>query len=50
MRFPKTYTLENIAEIIGCSFIGAPDFPVLGMNEIHVVQQGEIVFVDHPKY
>lgn len=50
MRFPKTYHLENIAEIIGCSFVGAPDFPVLGMNEIHVVQSGEIVFVDHPKY
>lgn len=50
MRFPKTYHLENIAEIIGCSFVGAPDFPVLGMNEIHVVQAGEIVFVDHPKY
>lgn len=50
MRFPKTYHLENIAEIIGCSFVGAPDFPVLGMNEIHVVQPGEIVFVDHPKY
>ncbi len=50
MRFPKTYRLENIAEIIGCTFVGAPDFPVLGMNEIHVVQAGEIVFVDHPKY
>ncbi len=22
----------------------------MGMNEIHVVQQGDIVFVDHPKY
>lgn len=50
MRFPKTYTVEQIAEIIGCTFVGAPNFPVLGMNEIHVVQQGEIVFVDHPKY
>ncbi len=50
MRFPKTYRLENIAEIIGCSFVGTPDFTVLGMNEIHVVQPGEIVFVDHPKY
>ncbi|UUV21218.1 UDP-3-O-(3-hydroxymyristoyl)glucosamine N-acyltransferase [Paenimyroides aestuarii] len=50
MRFPKTYRLENIAEIMGCTFVGAPDFPVLGMNEIHVVQPGEIVFVDHPKY
>lgn len=50
MRFPKTYTLEQIAEIIGCVYIGASNFPVLGMNEIHVVQEGEIVFVDHPKY
>ncbi|MFC2273273.1 MAG: UDP-3-O-(3-hydroxymyristoyl)glucosamine N-acyltransferase, partial [Capnocytophaga granulosa] len=24
--------------------------PVLGMNEIHVVEHGDIVFVDHPKY
>src|SRR5690606_18106401 len=36
--------------IIVCSFVAAHDFPVLGMNEIHVVQAGEIVFVDHPKY
>lgn len=50
MKFPKTYRLETIADIIGCSFVGAPDFPVYGMNEIHIVQQGEIVFVDHPKY
>lgn len=50
MRFPKTYRLESIADIIGCSFVGTPDFPVFGMNEIHVVKQGEIVFVDHPKY
>ena len=50
MRFPKTYTLQAIAEIIGCRFVGASDFPVLGMNEIHVIEPGEIVFVDHPKY
>nr|WP_298002162.1 UDP-3-O-(3-hydroxymyristoyl)glucosamine N-acyltransferase [uncultured Flavobacterium sp.] len=50
MRFPKTYRLQTIADIIGCSFVGSPDFPVFGMNEIHVVQEGEIVFVDHPKY
>ncbi|MBT8298762.1 MAG: UDP-3-O-(3-hydroxymyristoyl)glucosamine N-acyltransferase [Maribacter sp.] len=50
MRFPNPYTLEQIATIIGCSFVGAKDFPILGMNEIHIVQEGEIVFVDHPKY
>lgn len=33
-----------------CDFVGDPDFPVTGMNEIHVVTSGDIVFVDHPKY
>lgn len=50
MRFSKTHTLKEIAEIIGCQYIGADDFPVEGMNEIHVVTPGDIVFVDHPKY
>ncbi len=30
--------------------MGDSNFPVQGMNEIHVVQEGDIVFVDHPKY
>lgn len=50
MRFPITYTLKQISEIISSKHIGPDDFPVLGMNEIHVIQEGEIVFVDHPKY
>ncbi len=50
MKFPKTQTLQEIAEIIGCTYKGSGDFPVLGMNEIHVVEPGDIVFVDHPKY
>lgn len=50
MRFAKVQDLQTIAEIIGCKFVGDSHFPVYGMNEIHVVQEGEIVFVDHPKY
>jgi len=50
MKFPKIYPLKDIAEIIGCTYVGADDFPVEGMNEIHVVTPGDIVFVDHPKY
>lgn len=50
MRFAKVQDLQTIAEIIGCEFVGDSAFPVYGMNEIHVVQEGEIVFVDHPKY
>ena len=50
MRFPNPHTLEQIAVLIGSTYVGAADFPILGMNEIHVVREGEIVFVDHPKY
>lgn len=50
MKFPKTYTLEEIAEITNTKFIGNAQFPVKGINEIHVVEKGDVVFVDHPKY
>lgn len=50
MKFPTPHTLKNIANLLDCSYVGADDFPVLGMNEIHVVRSGDIVFVDHPKY
>ncbi|MEM7486943.1 MAG: UDP-3-O-(3-hydroxymyristoyl)glucosamine N-acyltransferase [Bacteroidota bacterium] len=50
MKFPKSYTLKEISEIIDSEYVGDADFPVLGMNEIHVVEKGDIVFVDHPKY
>jgi len=50
MKFPAGQTLSKIANLLDCNFIGNADFPVLGMNEIHVVEKGDIVFVDHPKY
>lgn len=50
MKFAKTFTLKEIADIINCKYVGSDDFPINGMNEINVVEQGDIVFVDHPKY
>ena len=50
MKFTTPQTLKGIAELLNVAFVGNPDFPVLGMNEIHVVEKGDIVFVDHPKY
>ncbi|WBL24366.1 UDP-3-O-(3-hydroxymyristoyl)glucosamine N-acyltransferase [Zunongwangia sp. HGR-M22] len=50
MKFPQTHTIEQIATIISCKFVGDRNFPVEGINEIHVVTAGDIVFVDHPKY
>jgi UDP-3-O-[3-hydroxymyristoyl] glucosamine N-acyltransferase len=50
MKFSTPQTLEEIARLIQAKYVGRPDFPVRGMNEIHVVTPGDIVFVDHPKY
>lgn len=50
MKFPKIHTLKEIADIIQSDYVGDALFPVHGMNEIHVVEPGDIVFVDHPKY
>jgi len=50
MKFPKPFKLSEIADLINVKFVGDTNFPVLGMNEIHVVEAGDIVFVDHPKY
>lgn len=50
MKFPSVFPLKEIAAIIDSVYIGDDNFPVHGMNEIHVVEPGDIVFVDHPKY
>ncbi|NBL65175.1 UDP-3-O-(3-hydroxymyristoyl)glucosamine N-acyltransferase [Flavobacterium sp. NST-5] len=50
MKFSRTHTLKEIAQIIDSKYVGDPEFTVSGMNEIHVVESGDIVFVDHPKY
>lgn len=50
MTFQKPQKLEEIAGLIAARFIGDPNLPVFGTNEIHMVRPGEIVFVNHPKY
>lgn len=50
MKFQQAQKLQHIAHLLQCEYIGNSDFEVLGMNEIHVVTPGDIVFVDHPKY
>lgn len=49
MKIPQT-PLKEIAALVGARYVGAPDFPVTGLNEIHKVEPGDITFVDHPKY
>lgn len=50
MKFSNAYSLKQIADILNCEFVGDSELSVLGLNEIHVVQKGDVVFVDHPKY
>ena len=50
MKYATPQRLADIAALINAKYVGNDDFQVLGQNEIHVVEPGDIVFVDHPKY
>jgi UDP-3-O-[3-hydroxymyristoyl] glucosamine N-acyltransferase len=50
MKLTPPLTIEQIATLIKGRFIGDPAFPVTGINEIHMVESGDLTFVDHPKY
>mgnify|MGYP000064408150 CR=1 FL=1 len=50
MKFDTVQSLLTIADLIKAKYVGNPEFEVKGINEIHVVEPGDIVFVDHPKY
>lgn len=50
MKLNPPQRLADIAAIIKCEFDGDPGFIVSGINEIHKVEVGDLVFVDHPKY
>ncbi|MCB0762495.1 MAG: UDP-3-O-(3-hydroxymyristoyl)glucosamine N-acyltransferase [Flavobacteriales bacterium] len=43
-------TVRQLAEFLGCRYVGNPEHMVTGINEIHRVRTGDLVFVDHPKY
>jgi UDP-3-O-[3-hydroxymyristoyl] glucosamine N-acyltransferase len=50
MKLSPAQTLKQIAELIGAKLIGDANFIVSGINEIHMVEKGDLSFVDHPKY
>ncbi len=50
MKFPRTYTLKEIAALITAKYVGPDDFAVTGLNEIHMVETGDITFVNVEKY
>jgi len=50
MKFPSPIAVKQIAELIGARLIGHTTGLATGINEIHKVEPGDLVFVDHPKY
>lgn len=50
MKFISPVPVKWIAEFISAELIGNTEGQVTGLNEIHKVETGDIVFVDHPKY
>ncbi|MEN9497930.1 MAG: hypothetical protein RL750_829 [Bacteroidota bacterium] len=50
MRFHQPIPLSTIATLIEADVIGDSSALVSGINEIHRVEVGDLVFVDHPKY
>lgn len=50
MQLNPAFSLKQIAGYINAEFVGDPDFLISGLNEIHMVQIGDLTFVDHPKY
>jgi UDP-3-O-[3-hydroxymyristoyl] glucosamine N-acyltransferase len=50
MRLNKPVPVKWIADFIGAEIAGNSEASATGINEIHKVEKGDIVFVDHPKY
>lgn len=50
MKFPSPVPVQWIAELIGAELAGNTTAHATGINEIHRVEAGDLVFVDHPKY
>jgi UDP-3-O-[3-hydroxymyristoyl] glucosamine N-acyltransferase len=50
MKFPAPVSIKWIANLIGAELTGNTEGIATGINEIHKVEPGDLVFVDHPKY
>ncbi|MBL7741210.1 MAG: UDP-3-O-(3-hydroxymyristoyl)glucosamine N-acyltransferase [Chitinophagaceae bacterium] len=50
MRFNQPVPLREIAGLIQAELTGNITASATGINEIHKVEEGDLAFVDHPKY
>jgi UDP-3-O-[3-hydroxymyristoyl] glucosamine N-acyltransferase len=50
MQFKNSVDAKWLANFINATLIGNENLHATGINEINRVEEGDIVFVDHPKY
>jgi len=50
MKLEKSYTLKEIAGFLNAKYLGNDEHKITGINEIHMVEPGDITFVDFHKY
>ncbi len=50
MQFSTPVTLQDIIDFTNAKVLGETNIPIRGINEIHKLREGDISFVDHPKY
>ncbi|MCB0431251.1 MAG: UDP-3-O-(3-hydroxymyristoyl)glucosamine N-acyltransferase [Flavobacteriales bacterium] len=50
MKFKQALSLTELVEITGARLVTKTDTQATGINEIHMVNEGDITYVDHPKY
>lgn len=50
MLFEQPVPVTAIAALIGADIKGNSNGMVTGINELHMVEPGDLAFVDHPKY
>ena len=50
MRFPSPVSVQWLAEFLHAELLGNAAGMATGINELHKVENGDLAFVDHPKY
>lgn len=50
MKFNPVLRLAELADQLQSEYFGDAEFVISGLNEIHMVEPGDVTFVDHPKY
>ena len=50
MKLPAPVSVQWLSDFTNAEIVGNDQVLITGINEIHQVENGDIVFVDHPKY